>query len=94
MIHSSEGPPRWGGAGGPIEMSFPGGNGIQANTPPQTNQAKVLRLVRPMRVLRVDVHISVRDGPTPIGRTRPLKLRHDDLDELIDHALRLEARRA
>jgi hypothetical protein len=55
--------------------------------PPATkNQAKILRLVRPPRARRIDVMIAARDGPAPIGRTRPIKLTE------LDFALRLEER--
>jgi hypothetical protein len=52
-----------------------------------------LRLVaraKPPRPRRIEVHISARDGPAPIGRTRPLRLTQDDLDELIAVAVRME----
>jgi hypothetical protein len=43
---------------------------------------------------RIEVMIAARDGPAPIGRTRPLKLTEAELVELIEFVLRLEARRA
>src|SRR5580704_5465895 len=55
-----------------------------------------LRLVPPAppaRPRRIEVRIAARDGPAPVGRTRTLHLTRDDLDELIDHALQLEAAR-
>jgi len=54
-----------------------------------------LRLVPaapPPRPRRLDVRISVADHRTPYGRTRPFRLTHDDLDELIAVAMRMERR--
>jgi hypothetical protein len=48
-----------------------------------------LRLVPrppPPRSRRIEVRISAMDGRTPIGRSRLLRLRESDLQELIDHA--------
>lgn len=54
-----------------------------------------LRLVPrrpPPRSRRIEVRISAMDGRTPIGRSRLLRLRESDLQELIDHAARMEQR--
>ena len=60
------------------------------------NGPQLRRLVPPAppaRPRRIEVRIAARDGPAPVGRTRTLHLTRDDLDELIDHALQLEAAR-
>jgi hypothetical protein len=101
---TTEGPsPRQGN--GPVEMSFPGGNDLQANTPsqgpaqaefsrdPRAGRAPHLRLVPPPRRRRIDVRISASAGRFPIGRTRPLKLTESDLAWLLEAAQRLERRR-
>jgi hypothetical protein len=46
---------------------------------------------RPRR--RIEVRIAAADWRAPYGRSRAFRLTHDDLDELIAFALRLEARR-
>lgn len=54
-----------------------------------------LRLVPPSpppRPGRIEVWISGADKRTPIGRTRPFRLSDSDLERLITHAERLEAR--
>jgi hypothetical protein len=55
-----------------------------------------LRLVAaapaPRRCL--SVRINVLDGRSSFGRSRAFHLTHDDLDELIDVAMRMEGRRA
>jgi hypothetical protein len=107
------GPPP--GEGDPLELSFPGGNEIQANIPKQgAAQAQIehnpravmampsatagrrhLHLVPPPpppRPRRIDVRISADDGRSPIGRSRAFRLTHDDLDELIAFATRIERR--
>jgi hypothetical protein len=56
-----------------------------------------LRLVPPTsppRPRRLEVRISVADGRAPFGRTRLFRLSDRNLQELIDTALRLEARRS
>jgi hypothetical protein len=98
MTQTREGPAP-GREHGPVEMSFPGRNDIQPNSPSQGPAQAIsrdLRLVPPApppRPRRLEVQISVRDGRAPIGRSRPLRLTHDDLDELIDAAIRMERRR-
>jgi hypothetical protein len=52
-----------------------------------------LRLVPPPRPRRLSVRISVADGRSPICRTRILRLSDRDLEQLINAAPRLEARR-
>jgi hypothetical protein len=55
-----------------------------------------LRLVRspsPPRPRRLEVRIAVADARAPIGRTRLFRLSERNLQELIDTAMRLEARR-
>ncbi len=53
-----------------------------------------LRLVPrpPPRPRRLEVRISVADGRAPIGRSRAFRLTHDDLDDLIAIAMRMERR--
>jgi hypothetical protein len=54
-----------------------------------------LRLVPPQsppRPRRLDVRISVADGRSAFGRSRVFRLTHDDLDELIAVAMRMERR--
>jgi hypothetical protein len=43
------------------------------------------------RLRRIELHISVRDGPAPIGRTRPIKLTEAGAERVLDLALALEA---
>jgi hypothetical protein len=47
----------------------------------------------PPRPRRIDVRISAADGRAPIGRTRLFRLSERNLQELIDTAMRMEARR-
>ena len=97
MTQTCNGPPRWGGADGPkIVVSSPAN--VQPHSPIQaTAQEKKsarLRLVtaaQPPRPRRLEVRIAASDGRVPIGRTRPLRLSRDDLDWLIDEAVRREA---
>ena len=53
-----------------------------------------LRLVPPAPAPRrcLSVRISVLDGRSAFGRSRAFRLTHDDLDELIAVALRMERR--
>ena len=54
-----------------------------------------LRLVpppSPPRPRRLEVRITVADGRSPYGRSRVFRLAHDDLDELIAVAMRMERR--
>jgi hypothetical protein len=54
-----------------------------------------LRLVpREPRPQRLEVRISVDDARGPYGRTRIFRLSERDFEQLIDHAFRMEARRA
>jgi hypothetical protein len=85
-------PARGGAAGSGNAVCFEGEH-LPDSAPAQTNQAKILRLVRPQRPRRIEVMIAARDGPAPIGRTRPLRLTEHDLERLIEMALRLEALR-
>jgi hypothetical protein len=41
---------------------------------------------------RLAVRISVLDGRTAFGKSRAFRLTHDDLDELIAVAMRMERR--
>jgi hypothetical protein len=99
MTRTREGPPPAGG--GPVEMSFPGGNDLQANSPSQGRwQAKkrgdcaahlrVIALPPPPRPRPLEVRITAADGRMPIGRTRPLRLTEPGLARLIEAAERLE----
>jgi hypothetical protein len=47
---------------------------------------------RPPQPRRLEVRISVADARLPFGRSRPFRIAEDNLRQLIDHALRLEAR--
>jgi hypothetical protein len=52
-----------------------------------------LRLVeKPPLAPRLEVRIHVLDGRSAFGRSRAFRLTHDDLDELIAVALRMERR--
>jgi len=61
-----------------------------APSPPHSH----LRLVPPAPAprRRLAVRISVLDGRSAFGRSRAFRLTHDDLDELIAVATRLERR--
>jgi len=59
---------------------------------PITCASMRLRLVPP-RPRRLEVRLHVLDGRCPYGRAGPFRLTDRDLDELIDHAMLLEARR-
>jgi hypothetical protein len=87
-------------------LSSYGGVDLPANIPNQApSQAEILRdprvisfPARPRRrhVLpprRLEVRITAADGRSPIGRTRPIRLTEDGLDELIVCAERLERAR-
>jgi hypothetical protein len=87
--------------GGHLDMSFPGGNDLQANSPSQgRGQAKkrgdcaahlrVIALPPPPRPRPLEVRITAADGRMPIGRTRPLRLTEPGLARLIEAAERLE----
>ena len=107
MAQTCEGPPRgWGCADGP-EVDCFGGEQSPDSAPAQKQAQNLvrrfgvrrdhLRLVPPApppRPRRLEIRISVAaaDGRTPVGRTRPLRLRESDLQELIDHAARMEQR--
>jgi hypothetical protein len=47
---------------------------------------------RPRRPRRLDVRINVLDGRSAFGRSRAFRLTHDELDELIAAATRMERR--
>ena len=62
-----------------------------------TGRAPFLRVVArnsppPPRPRQIDVRISAFDPRTPYGRSRAFRLTHDDLDELIAVAMRMEQR--
>jgi hypothetical protein len=60
------------------------------------NGHRHLRLVPPApppRQRRIEVRITAADGRAPTGRSRIFRLRHRDFEQLVDVALRLEARR-
>jgi hypothetical protein len=77
--------------------------GPRASTNPPPKQAQIVgahvvqfpaRSIRPPRPRRhLAVRISVSDGRMPHGRSRAFRLDERDVDELIDHAARLEAMR-
>lgn len=58
------------------------------------SRAPHLRIVVPTPRRRLSVQITVLDGRLPYGRSRPFRLTHDDIDELIAAAMRMERRRA
>jgi hypothetical protein len=92
--------------GGPLEeLSSFGGVDLQANIPNQApaqeeNRASEitgarghLRLVpRQLRPRRHEVRIVVSSACMPYGRSRAFRLAHDELDELIAVATRMERR--
>ena len=55
-----------------------------------------LRLIPPAPAARcrLAVQINVRDGRSAFGRSCTFRLTHDELDELIAVAMRMEGRRA
>lgn len=56
-------------------------------------QGKILEFpARRIRPRRIDVRIAAAAGLTPVGRSRAFRLSHDDLDELIAAAMRMERR--
>jgi hypothetical protein len=92
-------PARGGAAGSEVVCSAaslpiaPNPTSSQAEILPRRCGARRLRLVPPApppRPRRIEVMIAARDGPAPIGRTRPLRLTEPDLEQLVDFALRLE----
>jgi hypothetical protein len=102
MTRTRAGPPRWGDAAGSKGICL---SASPSDTPsPQKDQAQIvarhgaaaLRLVPPApppRPRRLEIRISAADHRTPYGHTRPIRLTHDDLDELIAVAVRMEGRR-
>jgi hypothetical protein len=44
------------------------------------------------RPRRLGVRIAAADGRSPVGRSRVFRLAHDELDELIAVAMRMERR--
>jgi hypothetical protein len=61
-----------------------------------TVSTRHLRLVPPAsppRPRRLEVRIAAANGRSPIGRTRLFRFSERNLQELIDTAMRLEARR-
>jgi hypothetical protein len=47
---------------------------------------------RSQRPRRIDVRISAVDGRAPVGRTKIFRLDRHDFEQLVDVAVRLEAR--
>jgi hypothetical protein len=65
-----------------------------AAMPRATADRRHLHLVRlPSGRRRLAVRITVLDGNSPFGRSRPFRIAEHDLPELIAHFERLEARR-
>jgi hypothetical protein len=54
---------------------------------------RLLLVEKPPLAPRLEVRIHVLDGRSAFGRSRVFRLAHDELDELIDVAMRMEARR-
>jgi hypothetical protein len=100
MTPINEGRPRWGCADGPIETSFPGGNGLQNKPSQDQTQAENrrpahLRLVAPApppRPRRYLTRISVATPFMPVGRSRAFNLSADDIEALIAAAALMEGR--
>jgi hypothetical protein len=46
------------------------------------------------RPRRIEVRINATEARYPYGRSRAFHLTHDELDELIDVAMRIEGRRS
>ena len=83
------------GAAGSGDVDCLAAIGTSDKPPARKYQAEnLIRLVPRSRPVRLAVRISVADGLAPYGRAGPFRLTHDDVDELIAHALRLERRRA
>lgn len=61
--------------------------------PTRRNLHLLLEPPSPPRPTRLEVRIAAADGHSPIGRSRSFRITEDSLRQLIDHALRLEARR-
>jgi hypothetical protein len=62
-----------------------------APLPPRPRLRLVPREPRAVRH-RLAVRISVLDARAPYGRSRAFRLTHDELDELIEIAMRMEGR--
>ncbi|MDQ6869837.1 MAG: hypothetical protein M3178_16320 [Pseudomonadota bacterium] len=62
-----------------------------ASSPPRPRLHLVPPAPAPRRLFAV--RINVLDGRSSFGRSRAFRLAHDELDELINVALQLEARR-
>jgi hypothetical protein len=103
MIPKKPNPAAGGAAGSAVDISLAAdasGNklpdrNIQAQNVRRSGVRPRLRLVAPSpppRPRRVDVQISVRDGPAPIGPSRPFRLTLDELFELIAHLESIEER--
>jgi hypothetical protein len=91
MTEISEGPPRWGDADGPEGVCFTEQHPDKA--PTEKNQAEILpfpRRTRPPRPRRLEVQIAVRDGPMPVGRSRPFQIQESDLPTVVEVLERLE----
>jgi hypothetical protein len=90
--------PARGEAAGSGKVALFSGEPLPDKAAAKTNQAKILRLVRPPRPRRIEVTITARAGPRPVGRSRAFHIRESDIDVLIDvlvaHAERLEGLRS
>jgi hypothetical protein len=62
-------------------------------TGPPPRHLRLVPPARPPRPRRLDVRISATDGRAPYGRSRIFRLHERDIDELVDIATRMEARR-
>jgi hypothetical protein len=88
---------------GPLELSFPSGIDLQANSPnvraTQINSRARprLRLVQatpPPAPRRFITRISVATPFMPVGRSRAFDLTESDIEDLLEAASIMEARRA
>jgi hypothetical protein len=80
----------WRHSRGPVNRGVPAGAPITG--PPFPPHLRLVPPLSPPRPRKLEVRIAVSDGRAPIGRSRLLRLRESDLQELIDHAARMEQR--
>jgi hypothetical protein len=65
---------------------------MTGDPPPRHSHLRLIPPSPPPRPRRLEVRFHVFDGRAPYGRSRAFRLTHDDLDELIDVAMRMERR--
>jgi hypothetical protein len=74
-----------------IKFPAPAGPGFDAEIALPRSRLRLVPPVPPPRRL-LAVRINVLDGRSPFGRSRTFRLAHDELDELIAIATRMERR--